>query len=262
MINKALKAVKAAPARIAMPENRLPLTRDYCHSVSERLVFHPETLEEVEFVAGQLQRLGFRYYSQEYPKQLAQATQGCIYLDTDKTIMVSESRRTDGIICSADHFEEFFILDNQMGRGRIPPEEFGARHMIFYPKTLTEARGVLAVLKAAGIEVERKDDEPFQLPVTRAAMQGICVKQGVVRFSPTPEDLRDAEILGAADIGVFARGALSAEQATMVAIFNDMAGRMAQMTERIARLEKEVLPQDVPKQPGTGKLSLRGGRQR
>jgi hypothetical protein len=153
------------------------------------------------------------------------AAAGSVYLDTDKTIMVSNARRDDGILCVPDQFEQFFIADNQMGTGRIPAEEFSQRHMVFYPKTLTEARGVLAVLKSGGLDIENSADG-FNLPVTRAAMQGIAVKDGFIRFAPTPDDLRTAEICSAADIGVFARAALSAEQVTMVAVFNDMAARM------------------------------------
>lgn len=245
-----------------MIENRWLLTEKHCRSVKERLIFHPETVEEAQFIADQLLCFGFRYYSDAYPKQLETATRGCIYLDTDKTIMVSSDRRTDGVLCSADHFEDFFILDNQVGGGRIPAGEFARRHMVFYPKTLMEARGVLSVLKGAGLEIEQRGEEGFVLPVARAAMQGIAVRDGIVRFSPSPEDLRRAEICTAADIGVFARGALSAEQATMVAVFNDMAARMEQMAARLARLENEVLPQDIPKSPpAAGKPAMRRPQQ-
>lgn len=244
-----------------MNENRLPLTAEYCRSVKERIIFHPESAEEAQFIADQFLRLGFRYYNEGYRDQMnVVAAEGSVYLDTDKTIMVTNSRRTDGLLSTADHFEQFFLADNRIGQGRIPPEEYTRRHMVFYPKTLTEARGVLAVLKSAGAEVERSGSDIPHMPVTRAAMQGIAVRGGVIRFAPTSEDLRTAEICSAADIGVFARGALSAEQATMVAVFNDMAARMEQMAQRLARLESEVLPQDIPKAPASGKPAVRRPR--
>lgn len=242
-----------------MPDNMQPITGEYCRNTKERIVFQPESVEEAQFVVDQLHRLGFRYYKEEYARQLDTATSGCVYLDTDKTIMVSGARRDDGILCSPDQFEQFFIADNNIGDGRIPAEEFTQRHMVFYPKTLAEARGVLAVLKSGGVQIDGSTEGFFQ-PVTRAAMQGIAVRDGVIRFAPAPDDLRQAEICSAADIGVFARAALSAEQVTMVAVFNDMAARMEQMAQRIARLEDEILPQDIPKTPAGGKPAVRRPR--
>lgn len=233
-----------------MNENRLPLTRSYCTETKERLIFHPETPDEARFIADQLNGLGFRYYKEEYRDQMGLAAAGSIYLDTDKTIMVTESRRTDGFLCNPDHFEAFYIGESQRTKGRIPDDEFRQHHMVFYPKTLTEARAILGVFNAAGLEVEMPE-QGFALPVSRAAMQGIAVKEGVVRFAPTLADLRDAEICTAADIGVVARGALSAEQVTIMAAFNEMAARMEQMGARIKRLEEEVLPRDIPKRNNT-----------
>lgn len=242
-----------------MPDNLQPITGEYCRNVQQPIIFYPESVEEAQFVADQLLRLGFRYYKADYAQHLETAISGCLYLDTDKTIMVSGARRDDGILCSSDQFEQLFLADNNMGGGRIPAEEFSQRHMVFYPKTLTEARGVLAVLKSGGLEIENRA-EGFSLPVARAAMQGIAAKDGIIRFAPTQDDLRQAEICSAADIGVFARAALSAEQVTMVAVFNDMAARMEQMAQRLARLEQEVLPQDVPKTPAAGKPAVRRPR--
>ncbi len=229
-----------------MTENRLPLTRNYCSDTKEKLIFHPETVDEARFIGEQLNGMGFRFYQEEYRNQMALAATGSIYLDTDKTIMVSEARRTDGLLCSPDHFEAFYIGESQRIKGRISDDAFRQHHMVFYPKTLTEARAVLGVFNQAGLETEMPE-QGFALPVSRAAMQGIAVKDGVVRFSPTPEDLRDAEICTPADIGVVARGALSAEQAMMMAAFNEMAARMEQMGQRLARLENEILPRDIPK---------------
>lgn len=240
-------------------QNTMPITGDYCRNTKERLIFHPESAEEAQFIADQFRRLGFRYYHEEYAQQMDKAALGSIYLDTDRTIMVTNTRRDDGALCTSDQFEEFFIADNSMGEGRIPAAEFTQRHMVFYPKTLAEARGVLAALKSGGAEIENAE-QGFIQPVTRAAMQGLAVKDGMIRFAPTPEDLRHAEICNGADIGVFARAALSAEQVTMVAIFNDMAARMEQMAQRIARLEEEILPQDIPKTPAGGKPAVRRPR--
>lgn len=229
-----------------MNDNRMPLTHSYCSDTKERLIFHPETAEEAKFIGDQLNAMGFRFYQEEYRQQMAVAAAGCIYLDTDKTIMVTEGRSTDGILCSPDHFEAFYIGEGQRIKGRIPDEEFRQHHMVFYPKTLTEARSIMGVFNQAGLEIEMPE-QGFALPVSRAAMQGIAVKDGVVRFAPTPEDLRDAEICTAADIGILARGAMSAEQVTIMAAFNEMAARMEQMSQRLAKLEAEILPRDIPK---------------
>ncbi len=230
----------------SMTENRLPLTRNYCSETKEKLIFHPETADEAKFIGEQLNGMGFRFYKEEYRTQMSVAAAGCIYLDTDKTIMVTDDRRHDGILCSPDHFEAFYMGEGQRIKGRIPDDEFRQHHMVFYPKTLTEARSIMGVFNQAGLEIEMPE-QGFALPVSRAAMQGIAVKDGIVRFSPTPEDLRDAEICTAADIGVLARGAMSAEQVTIMAAFNEMAGRMEQMAARLARLEDEILPRDIPK---------------
>lgn len=239
-----------------MIENRQILTPSYCKDHAQRLVFHPETAEEAGYIASQLLGMGFRYYKSEYRDQLELATTGSIYLDTDKTIMVSESRRTDGVLCSIDHFEGFFVPEGQTIAARIPAEEYRQRHMVFYPKSLTEARAIMSVFSAAGLEFEKDASTGF-IPVTRAAMQGVAVKNGIVRFSPSVHDLRHAEICTAADLGVLARGALSAEQVMIMAAFNEMAARMQQMSERIATLEKEILPGDIPKNASNGKLTPR-----
>lgn len=229
-----------------MMDNRLPLTRAYCRETKERLVFHPDTADEAKFITEQLSGMGFLFYKDEYRERMAVAAAGSIYLDTDKTIMVVDDRRSDGILCSPDHFEAFYIGEGQRIKGRIPDDEFRQRHMVFYPKTLTEARAILGVFNQASLEIEMPE-QGFALPVSRAAMQGIAVKEGVVRFSPTQQDLRDAEICTAADIGVLARGALSAEQVMIMAAFNEMAARMEQMGARLAKIEEQILPRDIPK---------------
>lgn len=239
-----------------MIENRQLLTQSYCKQHKERLIFHPESTDEAAYIATQLLGMGFRYYKSEYRDQLADAVTGAIYLDTDKTIMVSDSRRSDGVICSIDHFEGFFVPEGETTVARIPQEEYRQRHMVFYPKSLAEARAIMGAFSKAGMEFEKDETLGF-IPVTRAAMQGVAVKDGVVRFSPTVDDLRHAEICTAADLGVMARGALSAEQVMIMAAFNEMAARMQQMSERIARLEGEILPQDIPKNPAGGKLTPR-----
>jgi hypothetical protein len=242
-----------------MPDNLQPITGEYCRNASDRLIFHPETEKEAQFIADQLRAFGFDYYSKDFAKQMDLAAQGSLYLDRDKTIMLATKRRYDGILCSSDQLEQFFTGDNTIGEGRIPASQFTQRHMVFYPKTLNEAHGVLGVLKSGGVQIDGNTENFFQ-SFARAAMQGIAVRDGIIRFVPTRDDLRQAEICSAADIGVFTRAVLSGEQVTMLAVFNDMAARMEQMAQRIARLEQEVLPQNVPKTPAGGKPAVRRPR--
>ena len=61
-----------------MNDNRLPLTRNYCSSAKEKLIFHPETIDEAKFVAEQLNWMGFCFYKEEYRDQMAAAATGSI----------------------------------------------------------------------------------------------------------------------------------------------------------------------------------------
>ncbi|HYD18758.1 MAG TPA: hypothetical protein VEF76_09800 [Patescibacteria group bacterium] len=228
-----------------MTERATPsLTREFLQGAGDKLVFEPQTLEEAEFIANQLLRFGFKYYNADYPNQLAQALTGSIYLDTDKTIMVS-SGKAQGVAVSADGFDTFYMSPFDVAAARIKPQELLAGNFVFFPRSTTEARGLFAALKEAGATLEAEEGS-FKL-AGRAVYQGIIVRQGVIDFAPPPDELRTARIATPADLGVTASIALSAEQATMIAVFNEMAARLEQVNARVMRIEDEVLPKSIDK---------------
>jgi hypothetical protein len=222
------------------------LTPDFCRAAKEKLVFRPESIEEAQFIAHSLQNMGYQYYSADYATKLADALTGSIYLDTDKTIMVGTSRPS-GIACSADGFGQIYMPEGvRISEPRLSPEDCKRRALVFYPRTAAEARGILRVLKENGISFGEKP--PSATVMARlAVVQGILLRDGALRFGPAPSDLAGAEICTASDLGVNAAVALSPEQATIMAAFNEMSARMQQMSARIAALEKEVLPESMDK---------------
>jgi len=227
--------------------NRAPLSADFCSRAQERLVFEPETAHEAAFIAQQLQAMGFRYYQSEYAAQMDTAVKGCIYLDTDNTIMVLESRRDDGLLCSVDDFPSFYIPENMAAApARLTEADIAGRTLVFYPRTAAEARGIYAALTARGA-TPAEEAPNATIFIAMAVTQGLFVKNGVVAYAPQKEDLIGAEICTAADVGFNSASALSAEQITIMAAFNEMTARMQQMADRIARLEEEILPQKVDK---------------
>jgi hypothetical protein len=229
--------------------NHTPLTAEFCRNTQERFVFEPQTLHEARFIAQQLQAMGFHYYRDEYAQQLIQSVKGCIYLDTDKTIMVTDSRRDDGLHCSVDDFPHFYIPENiSAAPARLTEEDVAQKTLAFYPRTAAEARGIYAALVLRGARTE--EDAPNASVFTAMSVtQGMFVKNGIIRYAPRAADLVGAEICTAADLGFNSASALSAEQITLMAAFNEMTARMQQMAARIERLEAEILPQKVDKRP-------------
>lgn len=220
------------------------LTRDFLQSLDRKAVFVPSTLEEAEYIATQLQRLGFRYYKDEYAQQLDQTLKGSIYLDNDKTIMVSAAK-AEGLDVSAEGFDNFYLSGFDAAAARITPQELQAGIFAFFPRSTAEARGLLAALKDAGATID-SEDGMFML-AGRAVYQGVLVRQGRIGFAPAGEDLQAARIASAADLGVGVPVALSPEQATMIAGFNEVTARMEQMSARLERLEGEILPKKLEK---------------
>lgn len=220
------------------------LTRDFLQTAKEKVVFVPATLEEAEYVVNQLQRLGYQYYKPEYAQELGKTLSGSIYLDTDKTIMVSTGK-AGGIDASAEGFDDFYIAPFDAASSRISPRELAEGVFVFFPRSTMEARGVLAALKDAGATLEG-DEGLFRL-AGRAVYHGIVLRDGAIGFAPSPEDMRTARIVSSADLGVGAPVTLSPEQATMIATFNEIAARMEQMSARLERLEDEILPKKLEK---------------
>ena len=224
------------------------ITADFCKDTTQRLVFEPKTIAEAAFIAEQLMGMGYRYYKAEYAQQLQNALEGSIYLDRDKTIMVATSKPTDqALACSVDGFKQFFIPEAPLAEdARIKGDDCLRRTLAFYPRTNGEARSILTALMKAGVECKSGDDSAAMM-MTHSIVYGILVRDGCMSFGPTSQDLIGAEICSAADLGVRAGVSLSAEQATIMAAFNEMGARMEQMSQRIARLEDEILPQSVSK---------------
>ncbi|TAL37432.1 MAG: hypothetical protein EPN97_05160 [Alphaproteobacteria bacterium] len=222
------------------------LTPEYCRGVQNRLVFHPKTLGEAEFIVAQLQGMGFKYYRDEYAQQLKNVLKGSLYLDNDKTIMVTDTQ-ADGIACSVDGFRQFYLpAEPPSPDARLTAKDCVTRTLAFYPRTSSEARGVLQTLFAAGV-TPPPEEQSVVMMMTRAVVQGMLVRDGQLTFNPAPADIRHAEICTAADLGVNAGVTLSAEQATIMAAFNEIGARLEQMSGRIARLEDEVLPKTLEK---------------
>lgn len=227
--------------------NRTPLTADFCHRTEQRFVFEPETVHEAEFIAQQLLGMGFRYYKSEYATELHRAVAGCIYLDTDNTIMLSNDRRDDGLFCSVNDLPSFYIPKNvTIGAARFDEKDIQTKTLVFYPRTAAEVRGLYAALVGLGATRDG-DDASDQVFNAMSVTHGMFVKNGIIGYAPQKEDLRGAEICTAADMGVNGVASLSPEQITMMAAFNEMAARMQQMADRIEQLENEILPQKVEK---------------
>lgn len=220
------------------------LTRDFLQTAKDKVVFVPATIEEAEYVVNQLQRMGYQYYKPEYAQELGKSLSGSIYLDTDKTIMVSTAK-ADGLDASADGFDNFYLSPFNADAARITQQELMTGTFAFFPRSTAEARGLLSALKDAGATVD-SEDGMFKL-AGRAVYQGVILKGGDIGFAPSAEVLREARITTAADIGIGAPVTLSPEQATMIAAFNEVTARMEQMSARLEALEGEILPKKIEK---------------
>lgn len=224
------------------------LTPEYCKTALKRLVFRPKTVDEAAFIAEQFIGMGYRYYKPEFASQLELALKGSIYLDTDKTIMV-RADSVDGISCSIDGFRQFFVPAAPLSSdARLKPDDCRRRALAFYPRTSREARDILTALQAADV-APVEEFRSVAAMMTQAVVYGIFVRDGRLSFGPTPQDLQGAEICSGFDLGLRTAVALSAEQATIMAAFNEMSARMEQMSQRIARLEDAVLPKELDKGP-------------
>lgn len=220
------------------------LTREFLQGATQKVVFQPATLEEAEYIGDQLQRLGYRYYQDEYPKQLAMTLKGSMYLDTDKTIMVSDAK-AEGIAATADGFDNFYTSPFDAASARIKPAELMQGVFAFFPRSTTEARGLLSALKEAG--ATRDGDEGTFKLAGRAVYQGVILRDGHIGFGASPEDLREARITSASDLGIGAPVVLSPEQATLIAVFNEVTARLEKMNARLERIEDEILPKKIEK---------------
>jgi hypothetical protein len=150
-------------------------------------------------------------------------------------------------LCSLDNLDRFYIPENAAWQNsRLCAEDVQTKKLVFYPRTGAEARGVLAALISGGA-VLAEEEQAAAVLAARAVTQGVLVSSARIRFAPTSADLQGAEICTAADLGVNAVAGLSAEQVTIMAAFNEMAARMEQMAQRLARLESEVLPEKIEK---------------
>lgn len=230
------------------PASTPRITPELCNTTNQRLVFQPKSVAEAAFVAEQLMGMGYRYYKAEYATQLTNALTGSIYLDLDKTIMVTDTRPTDRVLaCSIDGFKQFYMPEAPLDENaRIQPADCLRRTLAFYPRTNAEARSILTALMKAGVEGDPGEDSAA-MRMTQSIVYGILVRGGRMTFGPTAQDLMGAEICTGADLGIRAEVSLSAEQATIMAAFNEMGARMEQMSQRIARLEEAVLPQELSK---------------
>ncbi len=220
------------------------LTREFLQGAADKIVFQPSTMEEAEYIGDQLQRFGYRYYKEEYPKELAITLKGSIYLDTDKTIMVSAGK-VNGIAAIADAFDNFYLSPFDAAAARIKPAELMQGVFAFFPRSTAEARSLLSALKEAG--ATRDGDEGTFKLAGRAVYQGLILRDGHIGFGASPEDLREARITSTSDLGIGAPVVLSPEQATLIAVFNEVTARLEKMNARLERIEDEILPKKIEK---------------
>jgi hypothetical protein len=234
-----------------------PLTTQYCKDTNKQLIFHPSTVLEAAFIAVQLQRLGFKYWREEFAAKLQDAVAGCIYLDSDKTIMVVKDKKTDGQVCNIAElpgYDEASV--RAAGEVLVTRADCLNRTLVFYPRGFGEAFRALGVLAGLGV---KPDDEAAGLEIfaARAAVQGLVVRDGLARLTPSLTDLRQAQILTAADLGLYPVTP-QPDNNSLLSAFNEMsarlgglAGRLDDMSQRIEALEHEILPRRIEKsKPG------------
>ena len=217
------------------------LTPDFLQRSPDRVIFHPASIDEAEYVAQQLLNAGFRYYSADYPNQLQNAVVGCIYLDNDKTIMVSAGKQT-GTLVSSDQFTSTgFSLPLQPMAEDVQKGSFA-----LFPRSVAEGRAMLLALKQAGAALPEGNAGIFPL-AAQSVYQGMLVQDGQISIALNRGALQGAKILTPADLGIGPASPLSPEQSAMHAAFNEMAARMEKMAAQLARLENEILPKTLEK---------------
>lgn len=237
------------------PVNTEPLTQEFLSSAKLRVVFEPKSLDEAEYVAQQLLKLGFRYYKDEYAKQLQNTLQGSLYLDTDKTIM-AVTTKAEGIAATADDFA--------LNTYNVPQRQSAVDVMrgtyALFPRTVVEGRNTLVTLREAGAKLPEDAQGTFGLAAL-AVYKGLLVKNGVISFAPASEDLQNAKVLTPADLGV-GQSSVPPEQASMNSAFNEMAARMEQMAAQLTRLENEIIPKPLEKnRPALSRQTVKQGTQ-
>jgi len=227
--------------------NQRQLTAKFLAETPNRVIFHPQSLDEAEYIVQQLEAHGYKYYRKEYAEALPQALKGCIYLDTDKTIMVREDR-IEGLLANAD---QFLLTRFDLPSRQVALDLRGAS-FVLYPRSVAEGRRMVLALQEAGAAVPEDGAGSFAI-AARAVYQGLIVKDGVLGFAPTREELQAAKVLTAADLGLGVAATMSPEQSALHAAFNEMAARMERMAAQLERLENEIVPKTLDK-PAAPKL--------
>lgn len=227
--------------------NTSQLTQAFLTETPSRVVFRPQSLDEAEYIAQQLQAHGFQYYQKEFAGQLALTLKGSLYLDTDKTIMV-RADRIEGLLANAD---QFLLTRFDLPSRQVELDLRGASFALF-PRSVAEGRRMAIALQEAGAAVPEDGSGSFAI-AARAVYQGMIVKDGVLGFAPTREELQAAKVLTAADLGLGVAATMSPEQSALHAAFNEMAARMERMSAQLERLENEIVPKTLDK-PAAPKL--------
>jgi hypothetical protein len=246
-----------------LEKNIAELTPEFCRTATDRLVFNPASLEESKFIVFALQEMGFKYYHAEYAEQLAKTAKGCIYLDGDKTIMIGDDRRTDGIQCSVANFNAYFMRAEAAAGARLNAEDVANRTLIFYPRSFHEALhavGVLAVLGATPETAEGVGNTNFGAITMRGTKQGIVSRKGRLSAGPASDDMVGARVCTQADFGTpLDPDAGKPDNSALLAAFNEMSARlgtltawMENMSERLGAVEHEILPRTIEKKPNPG----------
>jgi hypothetical protein len=248
------------------------LTAEFCRGTKHRIVFRPENVGEAALIARQMRDLGFRFYNHDHASNLHGAVSGCMYLDNDKTLMVTNGRGVDGIVCGLGHFGRIFEREGAAAGALLTAEDVATRALVFYPRGFAEAFRAVSVLAKLGA-APGADDASLANLTLHGVNHGLVVRGGRLSAGPVAEDLAVARICAMGDFGMPSRpDTAEPDNNALLALFNDMSARMKKIetqlegvsgrmdgiearldnvSGRMETLEREIMPRTIEKsKPG------------
>jgi hypothetical protein len=229
-------------------ENTTPevLTAEYCKSFKQRIAFRTGSLEEAAFVARQLQNLGFRFYS-DHANKLQVAVGGCVYLDGDKTIMVSSELVPSAKVFSLDNFSGIFAQDGAAKGARLTAEDVKTRKLVFYPHSFSESYRAVSVLAALGAAPGLGNASLAAL-TAHGVNYGLVVQKGQLSAGPVAEDLEGARICTMGDFGMpLTTEIAQPDNRALLSAFNEVSAQLRKMEARLAAVEEQLKPDTIDK---------------
>jgi len=145
----------------------------------------------------------------------------------------------------------------QHNKDKINVETAKGRFLFFYPRTPEAAEDLLRKLRAAGFSPRAKSSTPLtpegMIEKGVGVLDGefFCAPNRSWNGAPLGNWLCTAEQLDA--------GYLPPDQRLMMDLFNRLNARIDELAEKIDRIERHVIPQDIEK-PGLRRPTGRGGR--